>query len=148
MRPSTFTLLLTLLSFCASSGCGLFGGANRKPRIEEQPPYYGKIERDGYGKEYVNVPMEHSDAQQKPYNEHKPSSKNALSSSGELEKLQKEANEYAADAARKKEQEKAKTEKKSNFWAWFKSGKSTDGMSSEAKAINESLEAKRIGTIR
>ncbi|MCL2744221.1 MAG: hypothetical protein FWE67_10240 [Planctomycetaceae bacterium] len=143
MHPYTFTLLLALVSVCFCTGCGLFGGSSKKPRVVEQPPYYGTIERDVYGREFANVQMEHSSESRE---EHKPSRKNSVSSTGEMEKLQRDADEYAAEEARKKAKENS--EKKGGFWAWFQSGKSTNGMSSEAKALNESIEAKRFDAVR
>lgn len=130
MRLLSWTSVAILLS--VPLGCGLLGG-NKKPNVEEVPPYY----QSG---EYATVPMEHR------FMEHEnPNKKYSVSSRSELDRLQKEADEFAEEQARQQAVKAEREEqKKKGFLGWFGSGDRMSMMSDEAKKINSSLEAKQF----
>ncbi len=90
---------------------------------------------------YVSVPMEHPSVERES-----PGKKSSVSSHAELEKLRQEADDFAEEQARKKAVEAERADKSKSIWNWFGSGDRMSGMSNEAKAVNQSLDAKRVNT--
>lgn len=127
--------------FCLScflftlTGCGLMGG-KRNVNIEESPPYYNVPSNN-----YVMAPMDHPTMS----TESPKVTRDQVSSRGELEKLELEAEDWSREQERQKALKAEKEEKKKKgFWNWFSSGDKMAGMSQEAKAVNDSLEQRRI----